>query len=608
MTTIKLSDYVARFLVECGVRHVFVVPGGGAMHLNDSIGHAGGLRCVYNLHEQASAVAAEAYARVSERLGVALVTSGPGSTNAITGVLGAWLDSTPCLFLSGQVKRSDLKPAHLRQLGPQEVDISALVRPITKYAARVMDPADVRLHLETAVNLARAGRPGPTWLEIPLDVQAASVDPDRLIGAEATWTRLEPSVVDVLSPTALAETVRDAASRLRAAKRPVLLAGDGIRVAGAVDRFRAFVRRTAIPVLTTRLGVDLLPSSDPLCFGAPGTLASRAANFTLQTCDFLLAVGTRLDLNLLAHDPGGLARSATKVMVNIDAAELERLASTMDMTVCADAGDFIDALDGALGPEPLDIPAWLDRCRSWRAKYPFVTGESSRAADEAGLISMYRFAAVMSEELGDDDIILPGSSGSACEIFLTALRVKQGQRVFHNKGTGAMGFGLPAAIGASLAAPGQRVVSVDGDGGFQFNIQELETIRRLGLPIKVFVINNDGYASIRQSQAGHFRRLTGADSSSGLSLPSASRIARAYGLPTTRITSPRVARRVIRRVLRGPGPVVCEVVVAADEERMPRVQSQVLADGSVVSKPLEDMWPYLDRDELAANIEVPGAL
>ena len=604
MTNQKVSDYIARFLAESGVRHVFVVPGGGAMHLNDSIGHVAGLRCVYNLHEQAAAIAAEAYARVREDLGVALVTSGPGSTNAITGVLAAWLDLTPCLFLSGQVKRADIKPPQLRQLGPQEVDICRLVAPITKYAARVMEPTDIRAHLETAVNLARSGRPGPAWLDIPLDVQAATIDRDRLVGADATWATLEPSRGTVLAREQLATAAADVARRLRAAERPVLLAGNGIRTAGAAERFRSLVRRFGIPVLTTRLGIDLLPTADAICFGAPGTLASRAANFTLQNSDLLLSIGARLDLNLVAHDPQGVARGATKIMVNVDAAELERLAPTMDRTICADAGDFIDALDHALGSEALECSTWLEQCRQWRARYPFVTEESSRAARAAGRLSMYRFSEIVSEELGDDDVVLPGSSGSACEVFLTALRVRPNQRVFHNKGTGAMGFGPPASIGACLAADGRRVVCIDGDGGFQFNVQELETIRRLGLPVKLFVVNNDGYASIRQSQSHHFGRLAGADGSSDLTLPDVARVSRAYGLPTFRTASPRTARAVVRRVLASPGPSVCEVVVAPDEERMPRVQSQVLPDGSVVSKPLEDMWPYLDREEFRENMAV----
>jgi acetolactate synthase I/II/III large subunit len=604
----KLSEYVSHFLADVGVRTVFVVPGGGAMHLNDSICHEEAIECVYNLHEQASAVAAEAYARASGRLGVAMVTSGPGSTNAITGLLAAWLDSTPCLFISGQVKRADLKAGtRLRQRGPQEVDICALVGPITKYAVTVTDPQMIRCHLETAIHLAQAGRPGPVWIDIPLDVQAAQIEVSTLPGAGDGWESLEPSRASVLDETSLAGVVSATATALGAAKRPVLLAGDGIRLAGAVDTLRSFVSKVKIPTLTTRLGVDLLPADDPMCFGVPGTLASRSANFTVQNSDFLLVIGARLDSNLVAHDPPGFARGAYKIMVNVDAAELDRLADTMSMTVCADARRFLELLHRALPADAASRPMWLERCDAWRTRYPFVSADSVRAAEDAGFISTYRFADVMSDELAEGDVILPGSSGSACEVFLTGFRVKRGQRVFHNKGTGAMGLGQPASLGACLGSDRRRVVCIDGDGGFQFNIQELETIKRLRLPVKFFVINNSGYASIRQSQTHHFGRVAGADVTSDLTLPDISRVAAAYGLRTFRTSSPRSLRAVVRRALASDGPSVCEVVVAADEERMPRVQSMVRADGSVVSKPLEDMWPYLDRDEFAANMIVPAA-
>lgn len=607
MTTVKLSDYVAQELWRRGVRHVFSVPGGGAMHLNDSIGNTPGIECIYNLHEQASAVAAEAYARVDGDLGVAMVTSGPGATNAITGVLAAWLDSTPCLFLSGQAKRADLKgDSGLRQLGQQEVDICSLVRPITKYAVTVQDPERILEHLDTALHLARSGRPGPVWLDLPLDVQAAKIDPDRLEGAGDRWRALDPALDELASDDALSQAARQVADLLRSARRPVVLAGNGIRVAGAVEAFQGLSRRIEIPVLTTRLGIDLITGDDPLCFGIPGTLASRAANFTLQNCDLLLALGTRLDLGLIAHNPAGLARGARKVMVNVDAAELARMAPVMDLTVCADAGAFIDALAIELGDAPVSCSDWLDRCRAWRTRYPFVTSQSTAAADAANAVSVYRFAEILSGELEPGEVVLPGSSGAAVEIFLTAFRSKPGQRIFHNKGTGAMGFGLPAAVGACMAAGGRRVTCVDGDGGLQFNIQELETIRRLGLPIKVFVMNNGGFASIRQSQAHHFGRLTGADATSSLTLPDLRRVARAYGIDTVQISNPASVRRQVRRVLTQPGPVICEVVVARDEERMPRVQSEVRPDGSVVSKPLEDMWPYLDREEFTANMRTAG--
>lgn len=606
MSLVKLSDYVARFVEGQGVGHVFVLPGGGAMHLDDSLGHSPGLSCVYNLHEQASAVAAEAYARVSNNLGVAVVTSGPGSTNAVTGVLAAWLDSTPCLFLSGQVKTADLEHGpELREQGAQEADICSIVAPITKYAATVTDPQDIRFHLETAVRLAHAGRPGPSWIAIPLDVQAARIDPDSLRGAGDSWITLDPSTGSVLDGDALRPLVKSVADLLRAAERPVILAGNGIRISGAVERFRALLRQVRAPVLTTRLGVDLLPASDPLCFGAPGTLAARSANFVLQNSDLLIDLGARLDVGLIAHEPERLARGATKVMVNIDAAELARLGSIIDVPVCADVGPFMELLTRELKGEPLEWDAWYRRCGDWRAKYPFFTPGSSDRGAPPGTLSIYEFSRMLSDEVAADDVVLPGSSGAACEVVLTAFEAKEGQRIFHNKGTGSMGLGPPAALGACLAAGGKRVVCVDGDGGFHFNTQELETIRRLDLPIKFFVVNNSGYESIRQSQTTHFGRLAGADATSDLTLPDIRRVARAYGLPTTCISTPKGARAAIRRVLDSPGPRLCEVVVPPNEERSPRVQSVLGEDGIVRSKPLEDMWPFLDREEFLSNMIVP---
>jgi len=602
----KLSDYVCETIRDAGVGHLFLVPGGGAMHLNDSAGHTAGLACVYNLHEQGSAIAAEAYARASGGLGAAMVTSGPGSTNAVTGALAAWLDSTPVLFVSGQVKTADLRPdPRLRQVGVQEVDICSIVRPITKYAVTVTDPTTIRRHLETALHLSRSGRPGPVWIDLPLDVQAARIEPGGQPGAGDEWDRLEPARASVLPADRLADRAREIAGLLGKTQRPVLLAGDGIHVAGAAAPFERLVRAAGVPVLTTRLAVDLMPADDPLAFGMPGMLAARSANFVLQNADLLLAIGARIDQNLVAYDPARFARGATKVVVNVDGAELERLAAVVDLPVCADAAEFIAALLDELpggGGAPTE---WLERCRQWRASYPFVSDDSVRDARAAGSLSVYEFSQMLSHELAADDVILPGSSGAACEVFLTALAVKRGQRVFHNKGTGAMGLGQPAALGACLGAGGRRVVCVDGDGGFQFNAQELETIRRLDLPVKIFVVSNAGYACIRQSQEHHFRRLSGADGSSGLTLPDVCGLATAYGVRATRIDRPEGLRHGIREVLASAGPAVCEVVTAPDEERLPRVQSLVRPDGSVVSKPLEDMWPYLERDEFRRAMIVP---
>ncbi len=594
----KLSDYVMSFLAQQGVKHVFMVPGGGAMHLNNSLGENPYLTYVNNLHEQASAIAAEAYARVSGKLGVAMVTTGPGGTNAITGLLGAWIDSTPCLFISGQVKRPDLmKGLGVRQMGVQEADIVSMVQPITKYAVTVMDPSEIRFHMEKATYIARSGRPGPVWVDIPLDIQAAEIDPDQLVGFEppVDQPRFDQNDLNL--------KVSEAIKLLNQASRPVLLAGNGIRVAGAQDEFLAMVEALGIPVLTTRLGVDLIPADHPLSMGMPGSIASRGANFTLQNSDLLLVIGARLDLAIVAFAYDRLARAACKIVVDIDPAEIAKIRTRIDLPITSDAKLFIESMISQREAiAPVDRSAWLSRCREWKAKYPFVLPEHHQSQAN---ISLYAFSDILSDELTDKDVVLPGNSGFAAEIFLTAFKVKMGQRVFHNKGTGAMGFCQPAAIGACLAGDRRRTVCVDGDGGFQLNIQELETVKRLDLPVKFFVINNQGYASIRASQQGYFGHLTGADPSSGLTFPDLVKIGEAYGIRSVRLADPSDLRKVVCEVLAYPGPVICDVVVIPDEPRAPRVASMQKPDGSMVSKPLEDMWPFLDRDEFLSNMYVP---
>ena len=593
----KLSDYIFDFLAKQGVRHVFMLAGGAAMHLDDSLGGNERIGYVCTLHEQAAAIAAEAYSRVTGDLGVAVVTAGPGSTNAVTGVVAAWLDSTPCVFISGQVKRADRAVGTaLRQRGVQEVDIVSIVRPITKYAITVTDPQDIRVHLEKAVHLARSGRPGPVWLDIPLDVQAAAIDPATLAGAGALVDQTKQGPPDL--PDLAGKTIE----ALNAAERPVILIGNGVRIARAEHDLPQLLGTLGIPILTTRLGVDLVPASDPLLIGIPGGIASRAANFTLQNSDCLLILGARLDMALIAYAPERLARAATKIMVNIDKAEIDKLGGIIDIPVVADAKAFIvRMLAEATRLERKDRTPWRTRCANWKARYPFVLPEQ-RVLDRA--ITTYAFSAVLSEELAEGDIFLPGSSGFASEIVLTAFSVKAGQRVFHNKGTGGMGLAQPSAIGAAVAGAGRRTVVVDGDGGFQMNIQELETVRRLGLPIKFFVIDNDGYASIRSSQRGYFNRLTGADATSGVTLPDVLKVAAAYNLRTIDIAKPSQLRDGVREALASPGPMVCRVAVLPDEPRMPRVTSMQKPDGGMISKPLEDMWPYLSREEFLENMIV----
>ncbi len=593
----KLSDYVVDFLVRQGVKHVFMLPGGGAMHLNDSLGkRRNEVEFVAMLHEQAVSIAAEAYAKVTNLLGTAMVTSGPAGTNAITGVAGAWLDSMPCLFLSGQVKRPDLKAGTgLRQLGSQEVDIVSIVQTITKYAVTIVEPERIRFHLEKAVFLARSGRPGPVWLDIPLDVQAVEIEPQSLTG-------FSPEEPDTRELAYLSEKVRLLVGMLQVAERPVIVAGNGIRVAGGVGDFRELVKTLGAPVLTTWLGMDLIADESPLFAGRPGAIAPRGANFTLQNADLMIAIGSRLDMAFTGYAHDKLARGAKKVMVDIDEAEIKKMRTPIHLPIIADARAFILELSRQLQDTPrLDFCPWLLRTQEWKRKYPIVQ-EEHRSCDKR--VSVYYFSEVLSAELAEDDLLVSGSSGAAVELFLLVFAVKAGQRVFHTRGLGAMGFALPASIGACLAAERRRTVCVDGDGGFQMNIQELATVARLKLPIKFFVINNNGYASIRSSQQVYFQQLVAADSTSGLRLPDLQKVAKAYDVAAVRIDNQKDLHAQIRAVLETPGPVVCEIMARPDEQRAPRLSSMQNSDGSIVSKPLEDLWPFLEREEFRANMIV----
>lgn len=591
----KLSDYIFQFIAAQGVKHVFMLPGGGAMHLVDSLGRCKDIEYICNLHEQACAIAAEAYARVNNNLGVALVTTGPGGTNSITGVAAAWLDSTPCLFISGQVKRDDLMGnLGVRQLGVQEIDIVSLIRPITKYAVTIMDSSSVRYHLEKALYLAKVGRPGPVWIDIPLDVQAASVEPEMLEGFDLKGIDIKFDQFN------LEKQISDVIDLINGSERPVILAGNGIRLAGAEKDFLDLVNQLNIPVLTTWLGIDLLPQSHKLFIGRPGSIAPRGANFALQNSDCLLIIGSRLDMALTGYAHDKFARAAKKIMVDIDSAEIRKIKTTIDIPIYADAKVFIRELLNRINKiKTKPSSSWLPRCQEWKGKYPVVLPEHRM---HRGSVSTYFFSEILSDELSGNDLIVPGSSGNCVEIFLLVFKVKAGQRIFHNRGLGAMGFGLPASIGACIASGRKRTICVDGDGGFQLNIQELETVARLKLPIKFFVINNGGYASIRAMQMNYFQRKVGADSESGLTLPDIIKVAAAYGLSTMRIVDQNDLRNQIRNVLQLPGPVICEIMAIPDEIRAPRLSSRQRNDGMMISKPLEDLWPFLDRQEFLSNM------
>ncbi len=603
----KLSDFVLKYVADLGVGHVFLVTGGGAMHLNQSLAAESRLTPVCNSHEQASAMCAEAYAKASSALGVCMVTTGPGGTNAITGVAGAWLDSTPVLVLSGQVKRVDRmfdpmsgKPLGVRQLGVQEIDICSIVSPITKYAHTVIEPSDIRYHLEKAVYYALNGRPGPVWIDIPLDVQACQID-------EGMLRCFDPAEVKDLgvieSGAALSLEITRVIDALNSSERPLLFAGNGIRLARAEEYFERLRRHLGIPTVATWCAADLVPSNDPTFVGRPGSLASRGANFALQNADFLLTIGVRLDFAITGYAPQNLAREAYKAAVDIDPAELRKLHPHIQQPICADAKVFLDELlrnlHRVVPRRPND---WLKRCEVWKTRYPVVTREHRIPS---GRVSVFNLALTLGHAVDPADRLVVGSSGSAIEIFLFAVPTLHSQRLYHTAGLGAMGYAIPTAIAVAVANPGREVIAVDGDGGFMFNVQELETIHRLQLPIKFFVLNNDGYSSIRASQTAYFGTATiGADGKTGLTIPDISKIAESYGLSTRIIANQEHLADDVREVLALKGPVVCDVNVLQDEVRGPRVQSVQRDDGSFTSKPLEDLFPFLSREEFLENMIV----
>jgi len=593
---VKLSDYVWDRIADEGVEDVFMLPGGGCMHLVDSLGSHPRLRFICNLHEQGTAVAVDAYAQV-RGFGAGLVTTGPGGTNAVTGVAAAYQDSTPCIFISGQVKRADLKKGTgLRQMGFQEVDIVSIVSSITKYAVTVERPEDIRYHLDKAIHLARNGRPGPVWIDIPLDVQAAEVDPSAL----QPW---DPDTIPSLEWT---PSVQRTLELLAKAERPAILVGNGVRLSGAVQDFLAFAEAAQIPVLTTWKAADFMPEEHPLFAGRPGGSGQRAANFTQQNSDVLLVLGARLDLGQTAYMHELFAPGARKIVVDIDEAELKKLKMSLELALCMDAGLFIRSLRRLLPGYPMPLrSAWLQQVKTWKERYPVLKPEYWEPTDH---VDAYVLIEVLSACLQADDLLVPGSSGQASELTCQALRVSKGLRMLNSQGLGPMGFGIPAALGACVASGGKRTVCVDGDGGFQMNIQELEVIRRLNLPIKFFVLDNQGYGSIRSSQRAHFQgRLVASDAGSGLTLPNTLEVAKAYGLKTARLETHEGICERIQALLAEPGPCVCEVKLDPNQPTLPRVTSYQKPDGSMASRPMEDMFPLLDREELRANLYNPEA-
>lgn len=596
--TMTVADYIFAFLADRGVRDVFLVTGGGAIFLDDAIRRQDRLRPVSCHHEQAVAMAAEAHARVTGLPGVACVTTGPGGINALNGVFGAWTDSIPMIVVSGQVKREMIGTSYpglgMRQLGDQEVDIVGLVRGITKYAVLVDEPGKVRYCLERAWYEARAGSPGPVWIDVPIDVQSSVIDPAGLSG-------FDPSISTNLEPTdQLISQARAVAERLASADRPVLLVGTGVRLADALDPFDRAVARLGIPV-TTAWTHDLIATDDPHFCGRQGTIGTRAGNFTVQNADLLLVVGARLTVRQVGYNWQAFAPRAFKVVVDVDAAEFNRPFVHIDLPIEADAGQFLNVLIGAVdeaGHQAARHAAWLAWCRRLVEAYPPVRVEQRTTVPP---INPYHFVERLFEQLASDDVVVCGDA-TATIVPYQAARLKRGQRLISNSGSASMGYDLPAAIGAAVARPGRRVVCLAGDGSLQLNIQELQTVFHHQLPVKLFVLDNGGYVSIRTTQQNFFGATIGSGPTDGISFPDHGAVAAAYGLPVIRLVEPTSIDETIAKVLMVDGPVVCHVFLDPDQGFEPRVKSRVMADGSIVSPALEDMYPFLDPEEIARNM------
>jgi acetolactate synthase-1/2/3 large subunit len=600
---VKLSDFLIEYLYSKGVRHIFLVSGGGNIHLIDSIGRSK-IEYICNHHEQASSTAAEGYARATGDLGVCFVTTGPGGTNAITGMVGAWLDSIPMLVISGQVRRElmgAIPQLGLRQLGPQEVNIIDMVKPVTKYAVTVMDPNNILYHLEKALYLAKSGRKGPVWVDIPLDVQGSYIDPKKLKRFKKEEIKLSYETNKKKLRLLISKTLE----RLGSSKRPVLYVGHGIRLAGAEKQLLELVKLLKIPILTSYVGYDLIADNNPYYFGRAHSLGQRAANFIIQNSDLLLSIGARLDVLTTGFTFKAFAREAYKVMVDIDKKEINKKTLTIDLKVNYDAKDFIEEMITQLKRKSmnLSINEWLEYGYDLNKKYPNIPKDSSK---DKKYVNPYHLIDTISPMLTKNELIVLSDGVGPLNCSYQAFSIKQGQRVILNLGCAQMGYGLPAAIGVAFAAKGKRVICFEGDGSLQLNIHELQVMKHHNLPLKLFVYSNDGYLSIRNTQNGLFHGFhVATDSKSGLSFPDFVKVGRAYGIKSIRINNHSDMKRKLKFVLSYNGPIICDINSMRDLILNPKLQTKKTEDGRFVSPPLEDMSPFLPREEFKKNMIIP---
>jgi acetolactate synthase I/II/III large subunit len=614
MPVVRLSDYVASLLVAHGVKHVFMLTGGGAMHLNDALGRADGLEYICCHHEQALSMAAESYTRLSGRIAALNVTTGPGGINALNGVHGAYTDSIAMIILSGQVKRETLRanaPVALRQLGDQEADIVAMVKPITKFAAIVENPQDIRYLLEKALTLATTGRPGPVWIDIPIDIQAALIDPETLRGFDPLVEGFGqhfalPAEYGWLTGDRLRDAARKVVAALRSAERPVILPGTGVRISGAHADFLKLVEKLGIPVAPGWNAQDVIDDANPCYVGRPGTVGDRAGNFAVQNADLLLVLGCRLNIRQISYNFAAFARAATKIMVDIDAAEIGKPTLSIDMPVHADLAAFLPVLLEELeGYEaPVAHHTYLDWALERRHRYNPVLPEYWETKD---VINPYCFTETLFEQLEPDEVIVMADA-TAAVVTVQAAKLKSGQRIYSNSGAASMGYDLPATIGAWHAMPegAKRLICMAGDGSIMQNLQELQTIVGQAIPAKIFLYNNSGYHSIRQAQQAYLNGYSvGCGPDSGVTFPDFGKIAHAFGLHYVRTSDHADMAQAIRTTLASEGPAICEVIIDKTQNFAPKVSSKRLEDGSMVTAPMEDLAPFLPRAELEGNMLIP---
>lgn len=610
----RVADYIAQTLRDHGVRHVFMLTGGGAMHLNDAFGRCPGLSYVALHHEQACAMAAESYARLSGRPAALNVTTGPGGINALNGVFGAWTDSIGMIVVSGQVKRQTIAanyPLALRQLGDQETDMVSIARPMCKYTTLLQDPGRVREVMGRALYLARHGRPGPVWVDVPIDVQATPIDPEKLPAFDPATAYDDPDVHpnaqqerNPLSGAALAAEVEGFLGELASARRPAILAGAGVRIGGSHERFLRVVGKLGIPVTTGWNAHDVLPNAHPCYAGRPGSLGDRAGNFAVQNSDLLLILGSRLNVRQVSFNWDSFGRAARKVMVDIDRAELAKPTLRIDRPVHADIAEYLEILEARL--ETWRTPAaqaeYLRWCKERVARYPVVLPEYWKVR---GAVNPYCFMDALFRQLAPGDIVVT-ADGTACVVSFQAAVIKDGQRLYTNSGCASMGYDLPAAIGAWYASGARRIVCLAGDGSIMLNLQEVQSIVGNRIPVKLFVLNNTGYHSIRQTQQNYFPdNLVGCGPDSQLTFPDFQRLLTAFGVPMRRVSEHADLDAAIAATLAGEGPQGCEVYLDKEQVFAPKLASRKLEDGTMVSSPLEDLAPFLPREELAENMLIP---